>query len=63
MLTTNSETLVYSPLDVMKLLGLSRSAVYDHIADGTIPSVRIGGRLLVPRKSLERLLAEADKAE
>jgi len=62
MLTTNSETLVYSPQEVMRLLGLSRSAVYDRIADGTIPSVRIGGRLLVPRKSLERLLAEADKA-
>ena len=63
MLTTNSETLVYSPQEVMSLLGLSRSAVYDHIADGRIPSVRIGGRLLVPRKALERLLAEADKAE
>ena len=38
------------------LLGLGRSAAYDAIRSGEIPSVRVGRRLLVPVPALLRLL-------
>lgn len=36
---------------------LGRSATYDAIKRGEIPSVRIGRRILIPREALERLLS------
>lgn len=36
-----------------KLLGLGRNAVYEGIATGEIPSVRIRGRILVPLAPLK----------
>lgn len=36
---------------------LGRSATYEAIKRGEIPSVRIGRRILVPREALERLLS------
>ena len=43
--------------DAARALGLGRNATYEAIARGDIPSVRIGKRILVPVKALERLLA------
>ena len=40
-----------------RLLGLSKNSTYEAARRGEIPTVRIGKRLLVPRKALERLLA------
>lgn len=37
---------------------LSRNTVYSAIAAGTIPSVRIGRRILVPSDALDRILEE-----
>jgi excisionase family DNA binding protein len=37
-------------------LGLSRNSAYAAAARGEIPAIRIGKRLLVPIKALERLL-------
>ncbi len=54
------ERLVYTPREVGQLLGLSRTAVYDRLRDGSLPSVRVGRRLLIPRTSLEQFLATAD---
>lgn len=34
--------LVYTPKDIQKMLSLSKSAVYNLIRDGSIPSVKIG---------------------
>lgn len=39
-----------------KVLGLSRNAAYRAAKRGDIPTVRIGGRILVPLAQLERLL-------
>jgi excisionase family DNA binding protein len=47
---------VLSVAQAAHLLGLSRSNTYAHVRDGTIPSVRIGRRVLVPKQALERLL-------
>jgi excisionase family DNA binding protein len=39
-----------------RLLGISRSAGYRGANRGQIPTIRIGGRLLVPTAKLYRLL-------
>ncbi len=38
------------------LLGISRDLAYDLVACWTIPSVRLGRRLVVPRRALEAAL-------
>lgn len=38
------------------VLGIGRSAAYQAVARGEIPSVRVGRRILVPTASLDRLL-------
>ena len=35
---------------------LSRNSVYQAIASGTIPSIRIGRRILIPSDALDRIL-------
>ena len=54
---------VYTVTQVAKLLGLSRASAYARVQDGSIPSVRIGSRILIPRKAFERLLDSANVAE
>ncbi len=48
--------LAYSVEETAKILGLGRTATYQGIEKGEIPSIRIGKRILVPRAALERLL-------
>jgi len=50
------ERLVYSVPECARALGLSRSNAYDLVQQGILPSVRIRGRVLVPKKSLFSLL-------
>lgn len=42
--------------DVGRLLGLGRTATYDRANDGSIPTVRLGRRFVVPTAALRRLL-------
>jgi excisionase family DNA binding protein len=42
------------------LLGISRMSAYTAVREGTIPSLKIGRRVLVPRAALDRLLDQAD---
>jgi excisionase family DNA binding protein len=42
--------------EVGRILGLSRPSTYAAAKNGEIPTIRIGGRILVPRAALERLL-------
>ncbi len=44
-------------------LGVGRNAAYEAIRRGEIPALRIGGRILVPRVALERLLADAGQPQ
>lgn len=39
------------------VLGISRDLAYQSAANGALPTIRIGKRLLVPKVALERLLA------
>lgn len=38
------------------ILGIGRNQVYAAAANGEIPTIRIGKRILVPRAALEKLL-------
>lgn len=57
-----TESLVLNVPEAGKLLNLSRATAYSLVAQGVIPSIRCGKRLLVPRKALAELLASAGKA-
>jgi excisionase family DNA binding protein len=41
------------------VLGISRGLAYQAARDGSIPTIRIGRRLVVPRRALEKLLERA----
>lgn len=42
--------------DAAKIYGWSRSTLYKMMKDGTLKSVRVGGRRLIPRDALEALI-------
>lgn len=56
-----TESLVYDVPTAGKLLNLSRATAYSLCAQGVIPTIRFGKRLVVPRKALEELLASVGK--
>ena len=47
------ERLLLRPSEAAELLGVSRSKLYELIADGNIPTVQIGKRLRIPVEELE----------
>jgi excisionase family DNA binding protein len=49
----------YSVEQAARILGISRIAAYGYANDGTLPIIRLGKRMLVPKAALERLLAGA----
>jgi excisionase family DNA binding protein len=51
-----AEPLTYSVPEVASLLGINRNTAYELVARGSIPSIRLGKRVLVVRVALERLL-------
>ena len=51
------DRLALSIEEVSNLLGISRSLGYELAAQGRIPTVRLGRRIVVARAALERLLA------
>lgn len=42
--------------EAARMLGLSRSSTYAAVQRGEIPSVRVGGRVLIPLLRLEELI-------
>jgi excisionase family DNA binding protein len=50
------ERRTYSIPEAAKMLGLSRGAAYDAAKDGSLPTIKIGGRILVPKAMLDRML-------
>ena len=53
---TNNQRLTVSVEEAATMLGISRSGFYKLISNGTIPSLKIGGRRLVPVKTLESFI-------
>ncbi|MCA1844004.1 MAG: helix-turn-helix domain-containing protein [Actinobacteria bacterium] len=48
--------LVLTVTEAAVALGISRAHAYDLVARGELPSLRLGRRIVVPRRGLERLL-------
>ena len=62
------DKLTYSVTEMADLLGIGRSKAYELVRSGTIPSLRLGRRIVVPKLALSRFLAEcahqnADEAD
>ncbi len=48
----------YTAAETSQILRLDESTLYRHLRHGTFPGVKIGGRYVVPRAVLERLIAD-----
>jgi excisionase family DNA binding protein len=59
---TRDGRLVLSVTEAAGMLGISRGLAYELVARGELPSLRLGRRIVVPRRALEALL-EAGVAE
>jgi excisionase family DNA binding protein len=53
------EPLTLSVPEAAKLLGVSPDLVYDLVAVGELPALRLGRRIVVPRRALEELVEAA----
>lgn len=42
--------------EAARLLGISRALGYELVAEGEVPSIRLGRRIVVPRRALDTLL-------
>ena len=51
-----SEKLTMTVEETALALGLSRNSCYQAVEMGSIPSIRIGKRILIPRYALEKIL-------
>jgi excisionase family DNA binding protein len=49
--------LVYAVKEVADILGLSTDTVYEMVRCGSLPHIRIGRRILIPRVMLEKWLS------
>lgn len=57
----DSEALVLTPREAMKILRCSRSVIYSNIRNGSIPAIHLGPRkVVIPRKKLMALLEGAN---
>ena len=59
---TGSEKETLTVKEAAKVLGIGRSLAYRLANDGTMPTLRLGRRILIPRQALAQLL-DAQTAE
>ena len=52
------EKLLLKPAEAAELLGIGRSKMYELLAAGALPSIRVGHSVRVPVTALERWVAE-----
>ena len=48
------EQLLLRPIEAAEVLGIGRSKIYELIAAGHVPSIRIGGSQRIPAEALRR---------
>ena len=53
-----SDRLAFSVEETGRLLGISRDLAYDLVARGELPSLRLGRRIVVPRRALVAALEQ-----
>ena len=59
-LEVHMEKLLLKPAEVTQILGIGRSLVYELIAQGELPSIRIGRCIRVPSESLQNWIKEKE---
>lgn len=57
-MNTSPEIFAYRINDTCHALGIGRSTLYKLIKEGQIRPITIGGRTLIPRAEIERLVKE-----
>ena len=57
-MSENGDALLLTVEQTAALLSVSRNSIYSLIREGTIPHVRLGRSIRVPRFGLERMIAE-----
>ena len=57
------EKLTISVPEAARRLGIGKNLAYEAIQRGELPSVKVGGRILVPLAALERMLSEAGQGD
>ena len=62
MSAANDNKLAYSPAEAAQALGIGRSTIFDLMKNGQLRRVKIGAKTVIPRSSLEALLAESSDA-
>ena len=55
------ERLTYNVEEAGRLLGISRASAFEEARRGDLPTIRVGKRLLEPKKALEQMLEGAGK--
>jgi len=53
---TQCANLVMSVDEAARALQISRNTAFSRIHDGSLPAIRLGRRLLVPRRSIDEML-------
>jgi len=57
------EKLVLNVSELAQILGLSRNSVFKGVMTGEIPHIRVGKRILIPRRALEAWMETPSKPE
>ncbi len=55
---STEESLVLDVPEAGRLLNLSRATTYSLVHQGSIPSIRLGKRLVIPKAALMKMLSE-----
>lgn len=55
------ERLTLTVEEAAKMLGIGRNLCYERVKTGDLPSIKIGRRILIPRRALEKFLEQAGK--
>ena len=53
-----NERLLLKPAEAAEAMGVSRSRAYELIADGSIPSIKLGASVRVPVQSLREWIGQ-----
>jgi len=55
----DSQCRTLSVEEAARILGIGRSAAYEHAKSGALPTIKLGRRVLVPKAAFEKLLQGA----
>jgi excisionase family DNA binding protein len=59
-MTGKPDVLMVRPVEAAAMLSISRSSVYELVASGALPSVRVGGRMVrIPVAAIRRMAESA----